>query len=430
MRSWFALILILPVLASCSWFEKNANPPLEGERIDILPPQDQAVSDSPGAPALGPTQDVASWSAVNGNTAQTGVNVSLSPKFDERWSTSIGEAIEGRKQITARLIGADGKIFAMNNRGDITALNATDGKILWQVRSRQKTGTALAGGMTYDNGILFATNGFPEILALSAANGGKIWSADLDAPARTAPTAANGRVFVISRGSQSYAFDAASGKILWQHRGLQESAAILSGAAPATDNDVVMLPYPSGEVLALSTGNGSVLWGENLSATRMVNNLSTLRDLRAPPMLLNDTVIAANYASNIAAVERRSGERMWNHDFGAIQPMTVSGDTLFLISTNAQLVALNYKTGNIFWSRPLSSKEHEAGDVQEYWYGPLLLNNQIFVISSEGQGELRDAATGKVLQSFDDLDTPAENPIVMNGMIYWVTAAGKVVAYQ
>lgn len=430
MRFWFALILLVPLLASCSWFEKNANPPLEGDRIDVLPPQDQAVSDNPGAPALGATETVTGWTSVNGNPAQTGINAGFAPKFEERWSTAIGDATEGRKQITARLIGADGKIFAMDNRGNVTALNAADGKILWQVRSREKTGTALAGGMAYDNGVLYVTNGFPKILALSAANGGKIWSADLDAPARTAPTAANGRVFVISRGSQSYAFDAASGKILWQHRGLQESAAILSGAAPATDSDVVMLPYPSGEVLALSTGNGSVLWGENLSATRMVNNLSTLRDLRAPPMLLSDTVIAANYASNIAAVERRSGERMWNHDFGAIQPMTVSGDALFLISTNAQLVSLNYKTGKIFWSRPLNSEAHEAGEPQEYWYGPLLLNNQIFVISGEGQGELHDASTGEVVQRLDDLDAPAENPIIMNGMIYWVTAAGKVVAYQ
>ncbi|HCM83313.1 MAG TPA: PQQ-binding-like beta-propeller repeat protein [Alphaproteobacteria bacterium] len=430
MKSLIILTLLLPLLVACSWFEKNANPPLEGERTAVLPQADQLKSESASTPTLDAAQDVANWPAQNQNIFQTGAHANITPKFEKIWDRSIGEGKSDRKEITTRPVAADGKIFAMDNRGNLTAMDAKSGKLLWRVRSRAESNSALAGGLTVDNGVLYVTNGLSQILAVSAANGGKIWSANLDAPARTAPTVADGKVFVVTRGGQSFCLDAQSGKILWQHKGLLESAAILSGAAPAADGEMVMIPYASGEVLAMAAGNGSVLWGESLASGRAENNLATLHDLRAPPMILDDIIIAANYASNITAMERRSGDRVWAHNFGALQPMTTSGDTVFLITTNSQLVAINRKSGELFWSVPLQSEEREAGEPQEYWYGPLLLNGQLFVLSANGMGELRDAMTGAVTAAHDDLAEPAENPITANGMIYWTTASGEVVAYQ
>lgn len=430
MRPYISLVVLLSVLTACSWFEKKANPPLEGERTAVLQRDDQTKPSDSGTPSLDAAQEVNAWTAMNFNAAQGGVNANVTPRFEKMWDISIGEALEGRKKITARPIGAEGKIFAMDNRGYVTAINAQTGKEIWRVRTRAETGTALAGGFAYDNGVLFVTNGFSELLAISAANGGKIWNVKLDAPVRSAPTVFEGKLYVVSRNNQSFAIEATSGRILWQHRGLLELSGVLSGGGPAADSDMVLMPYSSGELAALSSGNGSVLWGESLASGRPENNLATLHDFRAPPVMLKDMVITANYAANITASDRRLGERVWSHDFGALQPMTVSGDTVFLISTNAQLMAINRRNGEIFWSKSLQSREHEVDEAQEYWYGPLLLNGELFIISADGRGELRDVATGEIKSVFEDLEAPAENPIVMHKMIYWVTASGEVVAYQ
>ncbi len=430
MRHLILFSLLLPLIAGCSWLEDKANPPLEGERTAVLSSADKTTQENSGTPTLAEAQGASGWPAANFSSTQTGLNASFVPKFEKMWDSAIGDAQADRKRLTARPVGADGRIFAMDNRGNVSAIDAKTGKLFWRVRTRANSSSALSGGVAVSNGVLYVTNGLPQILALSASNGGKIWQVELDAPARSAPTVADGRVFVVTRGGQSFALEAASGKILWQHRGLLENAAVLSGAAPAADNEMVLIPYASGEVIAMTVGSGAVLWGESLSSGRAENNLATLRDLRAPPVMMNDIIIAANYASNITAVERRQGDRVWSHDFGALQPMTVSGDAVFLISTNAQLIALNRKTGEVFWSKPLATDERAADEPQEYWYGPLLLNGQLFVISADGIGQLRNVATGEITASYDDLEDPAENPIVMNNMIYWATASGEVVAYQ
>jgi outer membrane protein assembly factor BamB len=429
MRTLF-LLPLLSVLSACTWFEKAANPPLEGERIAILKPADITKANSGSTITLGAPQVIGAWPQANGQITQNSLHANFVPKFDRKWDTNIGDGFSDRKRITARPVAAEGKIFAMDQSGNVSALNAETGSRIWRMRTRQYNSSVLSGGIAYHNNVLYVANGLQKVFALSAVNGGSLWSADLGAPTRSAPVVDNGKLYVVTRAGQAFALDAMTGKIMWQHRGLLETAGVLSGAAPAINNEMVIVPYASGEVFALAASNGSVLWSENLIAARAGNNLATLRDLRAPPILMDDIMIAANYASIITAVEPRLGEQKWSHDFGVVQPMVMSGNAIFLISTNGQLLALDKDSGDIIWSESLQSKEHEAGDPQEYWYGPLLFGDQLFVISADGTGILRDAKTGVVTQTIEDLPEPAENPIVLNSMIYWVTASGDVVAYQ
>lgn len=432
MRANFILVLLL-LVAGCSWFEDKPDAPLVGDRKDVLQPADETAATSGTVPQLDAPSAVTAWPQENASAVQTGAHANFTPKFQEIWKNSMGDGQEDRRVETARPVGADGKIFAMDVRGHVSALDAATGKQLWRVSTRRANGGALAGGLAVEGGTLYVTNGLTGVLALSTQDGGLIWRTETDSPARAAPTVADGKVYALTRGDQTFALDAASGKILWQHHGLQEDAAVIAGAAPAVDSDMVVVPYASGEIMALSPGNGAVLWGDNLSVGRPQNNLATLHDSRAPPMLLSDMVIAANFAANAAAIERRLGDRIWGQSFGAAQPMTVSGDTVFMITTNAQLVALTRTGGEKFWSKPLPppmKPDEDADPKQQYWFGPLVLNDQLLVISAEGTAQLRDAKTGEIASETKDLPPPAENPIVMNDTLYWVTADGNVVAYH
>lgn len=422
--------LLVILLAGCSAFESKVNPPLKGDRKTILENPDAAPLAAAAPPQIGDAASVSQWTQSNGNAFQTGVHANFTPQFVRVWQTTIGDANSNRGRITARPLAADGKIFAMDASGMLSALDAKTGKIFWRVATRGKKLAALSGGMAIENDKIFVTNGLNEVQAISIQNGGQLWKMTIDAPARAAPVAWGGRVFVVSRGGQAYGLDAATGKIIWQSRGLLELAGVLSGASPAVDEDVVLIPYTSGELVALSPGNGATLWNESVTGNQKNDNLSSLRDMRAPPMITRDTIIAANYASVVMGIERRLGDRMWSRqNGGALQPMTLSGDTVFLITVNQQLSALSRDTGNVFWSVSLLPKDKDEAQ-KSYWYGPLLLNGQLFVLSADGRGQLHDAATGKLLRATQDFPEPAENPIVYENMVYWVTASGDVVAYR
>lgn len=433
MRAAFLTFALLFVVSGCAWFDKKANPVLQGERKEVLPPAENSAENADAAPRLDEPRTVTAWPQHNGNASQSGVHADFVPKLKPVWEVSIGSGERDRMVTTARPVAGNGKIFAMDVHGRVTALDALSGKQLWRVSSRKNRGKALSGGLAMGENAIYVSNGLTQVLAISPENGALIWQAEMDAPVRAAPVYRDGKVYVVTRSDQTFALDAATGKNLWQHKGLLEITGILGGAAPAVDEDMVVVSYASGETVALSPGNGSVLWNNNLSVGRPQNNLATLHDFRAPPLLLRDSVIAANFSSNIGRIDRRLGDMAWNQSFGASQPMTVSGDTVFMISTNAQLMALSQKDGTKFWSKSLPPPVKPDEDVdakQQYWYGPLLMNDKLLVISADGTAQLRDASTGDIVREVKDLPPPAENPIVLNQMVYWVTVRGDLVGFQ
>ena len=76
----------------------------------------------------------------------------------------------------------------------------------------------LGGGLAVQGGTVFATTGRAEALALDAGTGKITWRAPLDAPARSAPTIAEGRLFVPMLDERLVALATADGKRLWNYQ--------------------------------------------------------------------------------------------------------------------------------------------------------------------------------------------------------------------
>ncbi len=67
------------------------------------------------------------------------------------------------------------------------------------------------GGIAADAGKLFVATGYGTIIALDAGTGQPVWNKKLNIPIREAPTAADGRVFVVNSESELYCLKATDG---------------------------------------------------------------------------------------------------------------------------------------------------------------------------------------------------------------------------
>ena len=100
------------------------------------------------------------------------------------------------------------------------------------------------------------------MVAFEAKSGKKLWEKTLGAPLRASPTAAAERVFVVTKEGQVFCLSGSDGTELWNFRGLPERASILVNASPAVDGDTVVVPYPTGDLVALRASNGQPMWQE------------------------------------------------------------------------------------------------------------------------------------------------------------------------
>ena len=111
---------------------------------------------------------------------------------------------------------ADGMVFVATNKDEYYGVNATTGEVVWTfvtARGTEDAGGYLVGSMAYHDGKLFIVDMF-FITALNATNGEVIWKNWQGTELYTAPTYADGKVYVATDRRLIYVLNASNGKRL------------------------------------------------------------------------------------------------------------------------------------------------------------------------------------------------------------------------
>jgi outer membrane protein assembly factor BamB len=427
-------VLVLAALGGCSAIN-SMNPfhkkedILPGDRVAALPQGEVKVSG--GTPAIGAPAALAEWSQPGGNPANAPGNISLSSATGARgWKVhAVDKATKRNVRPSVPPIVVGGSIYVYDTDGVVTAMSAGGGKA-WSVslRPEGEKSHASGGGIAASGGVLYVATGYGELVALSAANGNKIWGFELDAPAYSAPTAADGMVFVVSATNILHAVKQADGKEAWQYAGIPESAGVLSAASPAVSAGIVVVPYSSGEVIAFDAASGKLKWADAVVRSTRTLAVSGLTDVAASPVIYDGVVYATGIAGRTIADRLSSGERLWEQSIGSASTPAVSGNSLFIVDLDDNLVAINRTNGDVFWRSALPAAKKKR--FFSVWTGPSLAGNVLWVVSNDGRLAGVDPATGNIIVN-QKLDSPAYvRPIAAGGQLLVLSADGSLSAFD
>jgi outer membrane protein assembly factor BamB len=191
-----------------------------------------------------------SWPQSGGfaNYAMHNLAVGDSPQII--WTADVGAGTSSSRILTTPPIVAEGKVFAKDAQGTVSAFNADSGQLLWRVTlkpEKARDSDEFGGGLAYYGGRLFVTTGFATVYSLDPANGTEVWNSTVSAPVRGSPLVFADRVFVISIDNKLQTLAAVDGRDLWQYSALQEAAGFVTGNSPAGSGDYVVAPFSSGE---------------------------------------------------------------------------------------------------------------------------------------------------------------------------------------
>ena len=186
------------------------------------------------------------------------------------------------------------------------------------------------------------TTGFAAVYSLDPNDGKEVWMSTVSAPVRGAPLVFADRVFAISIDNKLQALAAVDGSELWQFTGLTESAGYVGGNSPAGSADYIVAPFSSGELVGLRVDNGRPVWNETMIGARgEVRAFGNLTDIRGRPVIDRGLVLAMGTAGQLAAVELRSGQRVWERDIGGNQTPWTAGRFVFVTTASADVAALD-----------------------------------------------------------------------------------------
>lgn len=416
--------------------ETEGGPPLPGERIAILLidgliEPDSAIGEVPVV--LPPPYRNADWPQVGGNVAKNPGHLDAGDVLQRAWSVSIGRSGSDSAALLTQPLVSGGRVFALDARAELTATEAQTGRRLWSVdlRAEGERDAVYPGGIAVEGDRIFAATGFGEAMALSVADGREIWRVRVPGPVRGAPTVINDQMYVVTLENRTLALSTVDGGRLWEHQGINEVAALLGGAAPAVSGSTVLTPYSSGELYALLAENGRVVWMENLSGARALNAISKLADIRGNPVIDRDLAFALSHAGRMAAIDLRTGARVWERPVGGVHMPWVAGDYLFITSLTGEVAALSRRDGRVRWVHrlpPFRDMRDRTDPIQ--YAGPVLVGDRLLVGSSDGYVYSISPYTGDMLGRIRIGDAVYVAPIVAEGTVYILSDDGTLHAYR
>jgi outer membrane protein assembly factor BamB len=437
-RFMFALA-VASLLGGCGILGKGdkKTTPTVGQRISVLGTE-KSIEVDPELAAVAVTVPPAvvnpDWAQPGGNAAKSMVHVALGASPGMAFRVSIGAGSSNAGQLASSPVVAEGKVFTIDTQAVVRAFDANTGAQLWAspVRGQAASGNVLfGGGVAYDNGRVFATNGAGYAAALDAKTGGAFWQVRPGGPLRGAPTVANDNVYIVTQDNQLFALDPADGKVRWTGAGAVETAGVFGSASPAAAQGTVVAGFSSGELNAYRYENGRILWQDALARTSISTAVTTLSDIDADPVIDAGRVYAVGQGGRMVALELVTGQRVWEINVAGIATPWVAGDWVFVVTDEAQLLAIARATGKVRWMTQLRryrDEKDKKGNIR--WVGPVLAGDRLVLVSSLGQILNVSPADGTIQAAVETRMPVSLPPVVANSTLYILHDSGHLTGWR
>lgn len=292
--------------------------------------------------------------------------VEFKPELQVRvlWSAEVGPLVgRGDDRLVPLLI--DDTIYTVNSRGQVTALNADDGRILWQTELRLPVTGATGGG----GDLLVVGTRKGEVVALDRRDGKQRWAARVSSEVLAPPAAGQGIVVVQTVDGKLFGLAAEDGRRLWVHERTEPTLSLRGHAAPVLVSDYVLAGFASGKVAVLQLRDGRVLGEFAVAQPRGRNEIERLVDVDAAPRVVGDVLFAASYQGKVVAVDVRSGRTIWSRDASTYTGLEVDHGNVYLTDEKGYVLALDRQNGASLWRqdklrfRSLNAPVYHAGHV-------------------------------------------------------------------
>lgn len=289
---------------------------------------------------------------------EIGGDFSASPTADERGvyvASRTGEASSSRQ--------------VLRSTGAIRVLSRSTGITLWMRTLHFPLQGALVSSATK----LFGGSADGRIYAFNKATGEILWTVQHTSGFASQPSLHNGRLYIGSEDGTLLSLDESSGKVLWRYR----TRGALRGTI-AVANDIIYFGSADGYVYAFSEIGGRLLWRRRAGAA-------------VQAVILTDSGIIATSLDNfVYLLSPRRGELLWKRQLAgriAALPLTDNRSALFSPLGGDACVVLSLKDGKQLNTLPVGEEGNTSAT-------PLVVGDLLLIPTRHGLTAFAPPANG------------------------------------
>lgn len=300
--------------------------------------------------------------------------------------------------------------------GVVGSFDARTGAELW----RTNVGGQIAAGVGSDGRYAAVVTRGNELIVLDA--GREIWRQKLPAQGFTAPLVAGGRVFMLAADRSVTAFDAESGRKIWNQQRPGESLVLRQAGVLLAVGDTLVAGL-AGRLVGINPSTGAIRWESPIASPRGTNDIERLVDLVGRVSRDGDVVCARAFQAAVGCVDTVRGTPLWSKP--AIGSVGVHGDGkyVFGVEGDGKLVAWRQADGERVWvSERLRYRTLTA---------PLVVGRSVVVGDDTGLVHWLSREDGSALTRVaTDGSAVVVAPVLAGGTLVVVTRSGGIFGFK
>ena len=144
--------------------------------------------------------------------------------------------------------------------------------------------------------------------------------------------------------------------------------------------------------------NGLIVWNDSLIFQVRLGADTSLSDIDASPVIVDNTVYAGSNSGRLVAIDLRTGAQLWEQEIASSETPWAAGNYLFLMTTGNDLVCLHRITGKIHWISPMPKFDDPTDRKSRLiWTRPLLAGDRLIIANNFGEIRAISPYSGKIL---------------------------------
>lgn len=255
------------------------------------------------------------------------------------WQAKIGEA--GNYSLTPALV--DASVFVAAADGSVARLD--QGRQVW----RTATGQPISGGVGSDGKLVAVGTSQGDVLALDAASGKILWTTRVSSEVLAPPVIADDLVVVRSGDARIAGLEAADGKRRWMYQRNVPTLALRSYASVLTVGKTTYVGYAGGKLVALANSNGSTVWEATVASPKGTTELERITDVISSPVLVGNAVCAVAYQGRVACFDANTGNPLWSREMSSTVGLAADEQQIYVTDTLGRIQALGRENGSSMW---------------------------------------------------------------------------------
>jgi outer membrane protein assembly factor BamB len=311
-------------------------------------------------------------------------------------------------------------IFTVGQYGLVTALNVNNGQQYWQ----NNLGELLVTGPGVGNGVVIVGGANADVIALNQQTGKRLWRITLSDPISTIPVIIGNTAILKTVDGELWAINTASGSVLWQYNHGAPLMELAGGSTPVVVGNKVITGYSDGKLAAYTLNTGQLLWQTTIAQPSGAADVEQMIDIVADPEIFAGTLYVVTYQGNLVAINSSAGQVFWRTPLSSYTGMTISGNIIFVTDAQGVVWAINRLNGQLLWQQPyLQNRVLSA---------PVATDNSTIVIADhEGYLHWLNQTNGVTVGRVKASDKPIlAKPEVIGNQVYVLATNGEVSRFQ